>query len=84
VLEKALVGWIFTTVELALALGVIAAKLWLERGGRGKREAEAKEKFAVQMEEERKEEEQEAEETTAAAAKEAAAERTTTIAERRV
>ena len=52
VLENALVGWIFITVELALALVVIAAKLWLERGGRGKRDAEAKRKFAEQLEKE--------------------------------
>lgn len=54
-LENALVGWIFITVELALALGVIAAKLWLERGGRGKRDAEAKKKCAEQLEKEKRE-----------------------------
>ena len=80
VLENALVGWIVITVELVLALAVIAAKLWLERGGRGKRDAEAKQKCAEQTEKERREEEEkEAKER----AKEAA-ERTTTIAETRV
>ena len=62
VLENALVGWIFITVELALALLVIAAKLWLERGGRGKKDAEAKKQCAEQMERERKEKEKEAQE----------------------
>ena len=55
VLENALVGWIFLTLELALALLVIAAKLWLERGGRGKRDAEAKRLCAEQMEKEKAE-----------------------------
>ena len=94
VLEGALVGWIFNTVELALALGVIAAKLWLERGGRGKRDAEDRKEYAEHVKEEREEEEEEEEEeeakdktgaaAAAAAAKESATGRTTTIAETRV
>lgn len=59
VLENALVGWIFITVELALALAVIAAKLWLERGGRGRREVEAKQKCAELIEQEERREEAE-------------------------
>lgn len=87
VLENALVGWIFNTVELALALGVIAAKLWLERGGRGKRDAEDRKEYVEHVKEERKEEEEEDEEAkeTAAAAKEAVTKRATaTNAETRV
>lgn len=57
VLENALVGWIFLTVELALALAVIAAKLWLERGGKGRREVEAKQKCAELIEQEERREE---------------------------
>ena len=72
VLENALVGWIFVTVEIALALAVIAAKLWLERGGRGKREAEAKQKCAAQIERERREEKEEAKKKAEEEAREAA------------
>ena len=72
-------GWIFITLELALALAVVTAKLWLERGGRGKREVEAKRKCAEgMMEEERRREEKENAAAAAAAAREAADERTET------
>ena len=84
VLENALVGWIFVTVELALALAVIAAKLWLERGGRGKKDAEDKRKCAEQMEKDRREGEEGGEVAEEAAEVDEAERTTTTIAETRV